>query len=38
MKDYVKPQFEYIELTVSESIAVICAGVDFGTTPGCCPS
>lgn len=37
MRNYVKPQLEVIKLTVNESIATICGGIDFGM-PGSCPS
>lgn len=38
MKDYVKPQFEYIELTVSENVSLCTVEVAGKTYPGACPS
>jgi hypothetical protein len=40
MRNYVKPEFEYIELTVSEKVSV-CTQVsptNGQTYPGACPS
>ena len=38
MKNYVKPQLEYIELTVSEKVSLCTIVVGGKTYDGACPS